>query len=652
MSLDSARWIAASQKTLFARVSVMLSPFLKHRNMSLLLGFLLLCPLTAATFSAAQTPQTTAAAAAKRDAARTAEATRTAEAAKAVAAAKAALAKPVVPVGGPPMITHPHKVFADTVNNKLYWPMDKPFWVRLAVSPDADAPSFLLQRVTPESEITTEKYDKEGIALEIKDGQFIRWFNYVTKQNTNLEFFSDGEPPITKATCTGAPIVVDPARTFYGVGLHCSLASVDELSGVDTTYLSIDGAPYKPYTAGLTLDKEKDVVLRYYADDRVGWAETPQKMMFTVDLTPPVTTHAVAGNAIGYVLSSQARFTIASSDKLSGVATIHARFDKQDFNLIVNGQINVENLPDGDHTLSYYSIDRVENRETEHVIPFYLDRIPPTVGAEVVGDLSVASTGVRYVSSRSHVKLTAQDNKIGVNMINYSFEGSSFERYSDPFLLPAHSGVAKLSYKASDKLNNTSDVATLPYYMDLAPPQSEYHIVGSVYQSRSDFYITSASRIQLSSTDDASGVQKIEYKSEDAPDPQIYASPLQFANEGRRLLRYWGTDKVNNRELDRAVELITDNTPPDIFANFSLTATVAADAQGLPEYRRLTSLFLAATDKSSGVHKIYYTINGAKELDYSTPLLFDKEGTYEMTIRSDDNVGNQSTKQLRFVIKG
>ena len=130
--------------------------------------------------------------------------------------------------------------------------MDMPFWVRMAASPDADAPSYLLQRVAPDpdikSDITTEQYKKNGIELEIRGRQFIRWFNYITKQTVYLEFFSDGDPPVTKATCTGAPTAVVSERTYYGKGLRCALSSQDELSGVDTTFVSLDDEPYKPYT--------------------------------------------------------------------------------------------------------------------------------------------------------------------------------------------------------------------------------------------------------------------------------------------------------------------------------------------------------------------------------------------------------------------
>ncbi len=220
-----------------------------------------------------------------------------ARAPKAVAAPTPAVAD------GPPVPAQPHKVYVDAQANKIFWPMDMPFWVRLSASPDPNAPSYLMQRVAPDpdihSDITTEQYNKEGIELEIRGRQFIRWFNYITKEIVFLEFFSDGDPPVTKATCMGAPTAVVADQTYYGKGLQCSLASEDELSGVDTTFFSLADQPWKPYAAAFNLNKEGPVVLRYYALDHVGWTEKPSALRFTVDLSPPVTIDAITGNALG-----------------------------------------------------------------------------------------------------------------------------------------------------------------------------------------------------------------------------------------------------------------------------------------------------------------------------------------------------------------
>jgi hypothetical protein len=271
------------------------------------------------------------------------------------------------------------------------------------------------------------------------------------------------------------------------------------------------------------------------------------------------------------------------------------------------------------------------------------------VSAAVVGDLSEAN-GTRYVSSRSQIRLTAQDNKIGVDKITYALDGKNYQIFADPFSLPVMSGRANLSYRASDKLGNTSAVASMLYVMDLAPPQTTHKIVGPVYQVRSDFYIRKDTRIDLAATDDLSGVQMLQYQTQDAAEPSTYTTPLVFADEGRRLLRYWSTDKVNNRELDQALILIIDNTPPEIFDNFSLSPKPPSTGTGLPTYRTQTSLFLGATDNASGVRGIFYSFNGGKETEYTTPLVLDREGTFDLLIRAEDNLGNQASKHVRYTI--
>lgn len=173
----------------------------------------------------------------------------------------------------------------------MWWPLDKPFWVRLAASPDADAPSFLLQRETPDNGSTSAKGSRDGIEVAVQGKQYVRWYNAATKQTVNLLFFTDGEPPVTKADCSGAQSIVEGFTTYYGKGLRCSLSATDDLSGVDTMFLSINGKAYQPYSSAVALDTEQKVVLHYYSVDHVGYTEKPSGMQFIVDLTPPATTN-------------------------------------------------------------------------------------------------------------------------------------------------------------------------------------------------------------------------------------------------------------------------------------------------------------------------------------------------------------------------
>ena len=48
-----------------------------------------------------------------------------------------------------PPLQHQKKVFIAEKEKDIYWPMSMPFWVKLAASPEENAPSYLLSKVHP-----------------------------------------------------------------------------------------------------------------------------------------------------------------------------------------------------------------------------------------------------------------------------------------------------------------------------------------------------------------------------------------------------------------------------------------------------------------------------------------------------------------------
>jgi len=75
------------------------------------------------------------------------------------------------------------------------------------------------------------------------------------------------------------------------------------------------------------------------------------------------------------------------------------------------------------------------------------------------------------------------------------------------------------------------------------------------------------------------------------------------------------------------------------------------DGSEIDVYPRYTSLFFGAVDNSAGIAGIWYSANGAKEVQYSTPLMFNDEGDFTLEVRLVDNVGNPSSETVRFIIK-
>jgi len=553
-----------------------------------------------------------------------------------------------------PPLQHQKKVFIDEKEQNIYWPMSMPFWVRLTASPEENAPSYLLRKVHPKSVVEAEQYLKDGIKLEITGQQFIRWYNVVNDEFIFLKFYADGDAPVTAETLKGAPLWSEDERVFYGKGLVGSLSARDEVSGVEQIYVSIDGNQFEPYAGEITFDREKDWYLRFYAVDRVGYAGEPETLRFTVDLTPPQTEHQVHQNFLGDVLSTVTTIQLAAADNISGLKSIFYHLDRQTEPLVYKGdEIPLKELADGEHRLTYYSLDNVQNLEDKRTYDFYLDRTPPKASGGFVGDHHHES-GVDYISPRTQIKLSAEDNKIGVERIEYTLQKDKYITYSEPFITFFKSGEHVITYRAIDRLKNMSAETKLPVRMDDTPPKSTYTIVGVKYQQRDTTWITSDTSVRLSASDDAAGVRGIYFQLGDKPGYQLYSQPISIPGEGRYLFKFYSTDHVENHETEKPYIFIVDNSPPTLMKTFSVPKTgTAPDSSGndIDVYPRYTSLFFGAVDNSAGIAGIWYKLNEAKEVQYSTPLMFNDAGDFSLEVRLVDNVGNTSSETVRFVIK-
>ncbi len=556
----------------------------------------------------------------------------------------------------PPPPQHEKKVFVDEAAKSIYWPMSMPFWVRLANSPDPNAPSFLLEKVHQGSGDGPEKNMTEGITLEIQGRQFIRWYNKVTDETTFLKFYSDGAPPETKIILEHAPTFKWKEKIFYGKGLNLSLMAEDEISGVETLYRSIDGSAYEPYLETMVLDQEKTYHISAYAVDRIGYAGQPVVSGIFVDLTPPQTAHAVLGDFSGGIISGRAAISLTAADPASGVKNTHWGFDNPANLAPYEGKdLPLNGLTDGEHSLFYTSTDNVLNREEQHTYSFYLDKIPPTLSSRFIGDHFKGETK-DFVSPRTKLALAAEDNKIGVERIEYRFGKDKYSTYGAPLPLSLGQGEHSAHFRAADKFHNTSAPTKISFYVDGTPPVSKRTVKGPHFTQRNDTWITRDTTVHLTIEDDASGPEGIYYRlgEEGEPSFQRYEAPISVSKEGRYLFKFHGADNVGNHEADQVGILLVDNTPPQLVTTFSLQSkgdVTLEDGSVLAVYPRYTSLFLGASDNSSGIAAVRCGINDAKEEEYTRPLRFAGEGTFLISIHIEDNVGNVANKTVRFVIK-
>lgn len=553
---------------------------------------------------------------------------------------------------------HEKIIFTDE-NGRIYVNKALPFYIKVSSSPSPNAEKHVLESKSSPDCSNPIYFAKEGLnyfyspwAVDTITKQTIE-----PKQYIKFEVYADSKPPQT--TVHNNTTAYSKGDTLYfGKGLKISFKTKDNVSGVSKTYYSIDGEAFKEYTTELTFDQEKSYKIKFYSVDKVGNVEEVQEIEFTIDSTKPLTNLNIMGYHIDNIISGTASISLKPQDAFSGAA--------QTFYILDNNQkqvytqpIKASTLREGKHTLKYFTEDEVKNREDEKVFDFYVDKSPPLVIEEIIGDVFYAN-GKEYTSGRTQLQLTAIDNRAGVKEIYYSINGEEYQLYEKPFFLPNKQGTLKIDYYAVDKVENKtkSDGSNsmnnkfFQSYVDLNPPTLSHRFDGEQFTFNNTLYINDKTKIQLSAKDSESGMQKITY-SFDKNTITDYESEITVNQAGEHSVTYYAYDNVNNSE-QKTINFSVDNQGPEIKQFFSINPISNKEINGkkYDVYPKHLIVFLAAIDDMVGVSKILYSINDLQQTTYNSPIQnFQSDKIYELTIKAFDYLGNTSTQNLSFYIQ-
>lgn len=547
---------------------------------------------------------------------------------------------------------HEFRVYKDLESNKLYWPKDLPVYVWLSTSDDPSSPKHRLEEASIRNEEGAEELDQSRIDLELSGNQYIRWFNYETGDTLMLQFQADGILPTSVINLNGANSFNVNQTQYYGKNLKAGFRAEDNHSGVENIYISVNGAEFSPYFNTFDFNQEKEYFVSWYAVDHVGNVEPVNSTSFVVDLNAPVTRHQINGSHQGSILAGTATINLISEDALSGLKQVHYHFDNVSEETAFSGGIPVSSLGEGTHTLFYRGTDQVGNTENVNQFQFYLDKTSPVTELIVEGDQYESDRF--YVSERTQFQIQSSDNKTGIRTTYSKISDETESEYSGgTFVLPSSAGGYSISYRSVDNVGNQETEKTRDFILDTQPPSTSHSFTGQFYTQRGITWIPTSTHLELSATDDASGVQQIFYSIDKDVQNALFDKAVEFQNEGRYVIEYWSKDQVNNVEHSNSVTLIVDNTPPDIIANYSsskIGSSTAGDGSVLDQYPVNTVMYLAATDEASGAGEVWITVNGNDEQPFSGPVTFAETGEQNITIRSVDRVGNELTETLRFII--
>lgn len=547
-------------------------------------------------------------------------------------------------------------------NGRLYIHKDLPVYLDISTSEDGGE-SYRLKSKEDKGYTNPMYFDTEGInylrhrhAVDPDDKKIVQ-----PKNTVKFEIYADSRSPQTSSSFRGAESYVSPTGDiYYGEGLAVNLEANDAVSGVKQVHYALNTDNYSDYSSTIQVSEEDSYDLYYFANDYVGNAEEANRKQFTVDLTPPETSKNIKGSTHdGNILGPNARYILKSEDELSGVRYTYYQINDGEFEVYDPSKpVYVSYLDDGTHSITYYSDDRVDNEESKETFEFYFDKIPPEVSLSLQGD---QYEGSKYtcVSPRTKVQLSATDNKAGVKNLFYNIDSRSNETYQEPFKLYDEKGTQRIVYYGTDNVDNQSNSEAKVVYMDNQPPNTSISYGNPKFFNRDTLFINDQTNVRLTARDGECGVQETFYQV-DGGSENSYSSPFNLDQEGYRNITFRSVDRVNNEEDEKKSQVFVDNTPPDIYHNFSVDPIGTKDKNGktLKVYPNYTRLFLGSTDNKVGSKELYYSMSGESFKKYSSPKTldiselerFEEEKYYKIKVRATDKLGNEKEETIEFFV--
>ncbi len=537
-------------------------------------------------------------------------------------------------------------------DGKFYVQKDLPIYIWLSTSADEESEKFRLWSEETSRYSNPMYFDTEGWnsirspwAIDSATHKYV-----YPMRDIIFEVYADSKHPITTIDYGDAKPFQAEGKLTVGSGAQIKLSATDALSGVENIYVSIDGIPYKPYSDPIEINQEKEYQIKYYAVDNVGNVEPLHEITIMFDKTAPVSKLEIEGDRHENILSNRSKIVLTSDDKGIGYKSIYYSIDNNTERLYKT-PILAAYLSQDDHTITFYAVDKVGNKEQMQSFSFYIDKTPPTIIEEIMGK-SFFSGGKEYSSGKTRLKLTSFDNKAGVKEVRYSVNGSEYELYETPVFLTQSSGNLLIKSYAVDNVNNRSNSQTanektnIPY-IDLTGPDLNFAFKGPKFETRDTIFISKNTSIVLNGSDSEAGLNHIEYNI-DGSNPIEYESPFSISDEGFSAIDFTGFDNVDNTS-SASFGVKIDNTGPIISHAFG-TSWLHKNGD-LLTYPAHTVLFIIATDAVVGFQKMTYSLNSGAEKEYTGIIKDLPIGKNELIVKAFDKLGNYTEETLSFNIE-
>ncbi len=462
-----------------------------------------------------------------------------------------------------------------------------------------------------------------------------------TEVEKTLTIIVDATPPVASIEA-GEPKTQIGDVLYVSANTPISITAADNFSGLSGIKYRIDDGVWTLYDYGtpFTITNDGARTINYVAWDNLGNTGPVKTLLLTVDTAAPMTTLTVGSpNHEGtedHFVTTATLFSLSAVDSASGVNSVLFKINDDGAWQPYTTEFVLPGV--GTHTVSFRSIDNVGAVEVAQTETFIVDDIAPTSVMEVGLPNRIESESIYFVSTSTELSISATDDLSGVASSEYKIGDGTWQPFAEPFTVTTE-GTNTILYRSVDRLGNVEIEKTLTVIADVTPPVTTIETGTPVYEFMENIYVTPETYFSLSAVDASSGIGSVQYRI-DQGEWTTYQS-FAIAAEGSHEIGYRSMDQIGNTEVEKALTVIVDATPP-----------VASISAGDPKFEIGEILFVSfatpititAVDNFSGVAGIKYRVDQGEWTPYvaGSPFTVSGDGAHTIDYVAWDNLGNMA----------
>jgi hypothetical protein len=451
----------------------------------------------------------------------------------------------------------------------------------------------------------------------------------------------DVEPSTSIAVTPASP---DGSGGWYATTPSFTLSASDATSGVASTLYKIDSGTTQTYSGAASIPDGQHTIT-YWSVDSAGNVESATTTStIKVDTVKPSTSIAITpaspDGSDGWRVSATS-FTLGASDATSGVASTFYKIDGGATQTYAGSAVSI---PQGSHTVSYWSVDTAGNTESAATTPaIKVDLVKPST---TLTTSPATPDGSNNWFQRSSVTFTlsATDATSGVANSYYTIDGGGQQTYSGTVTVSTQ-GDHTVTYWSVDNAGNTEATATTHIKLDNVAPATTIATSPASPDGANNWFQRASVTFTLGASDASSGTASTRY-SLDGGASQTYTGTVTVSGQGDHTVNYWSIDDAGNTESTNTTHIKLDNIAPA-----TTIATTPASPDGTNNWfkRASVTFTLAGTDAASGLANRFYTVDGGGQQTYSGTVTVSGQGDHTVTYWSIDNAGNTESTNTTHI---